>query len=78
MTDKCLSKLSIIGPDIGLLPGRHQAIIWTSSGILLILTLGINFSKILSDFIQENAFENVVCDMAAFLSWPKCVMVKPR
>ena len=24
-------------------------------------------------FIQENAFENVVCEMAAILSWPQCV-----
>ena len=24
-------------------------------------------------FIQENAFENVVCEMTAILSWPQCV-----
>ena len=44
----CVSKLTIIGSDIGLLPGRHQAIIWTNAGILLIRTLGTNFSEILS------------------------------
>ena len=31
-------KLTIIGSDNGLLPGRHQAIIWTNAGILLIQT----------------------------------------
>ena len=35
-----------IGSDNGLLPGRHQAIIWTSDGILLIGLLGTNFSEI--------------------------------
>ena len=32
----CVSNLSITGSDIGLLPGRRQAIIWTSAGISLI------------------------------------------
>ena len=31
-----VSKLTIIGSDDGLSPGRHQAIIWTNAGILLI------------------------------------------
>ena len=39
--------LTIIGPDNGLSPGRRQAIIWTSAGILLIGPLGTNFSEIL-------------------------------
>ena len=38
-----LSKLTIIGSDNGLSPGRRQAIIWTNGGILLIWTLGTNF-----------------------------------
>ena len=42
-----ISKLTIIGSDNGLLPGRHQAIIWTNAGILLIGPLGTNFSEIL-------------------------------
>ena len=33
--------------DNGLSPGRRQAIIWTNAGILLIGTLGTNFSEIL-------------------------------
>ena len=44
----CVSKLTIIGSDNGLLPVQCQAIIWTNAGILLIRTLGSNFSEILS------------------------------
>ena len=43
----CVSKLTIIGSDNGLSPGRRQAIIWTNAGILLIGTLGTNVSEIL-------------------------------
>ena len=32
----CICKLTTIGSDNGLLPGLHQAIIWTNAGILLI------------------------------------------
>ena len=42
-----ISKLTIIGPDSGLLTGMHQAIIWTNDEILLIEPLGTNFSEIL-------------------------------
>ena len=42
----CFGKLTIIGSDNSLLPGWHQAIIWTSAGILFIGPLGTNFSKI--------------------------------
>ena len=47
MTHICVGKLSIIGSDNGLSPGRCQAIIWTNAGILLIRPLGTNFSEIL-------------------------------
>ena len=47
MTHKCISKLTIIGSDKGLSPDRRQAIIWTNAGLLLIRTLGTNFSEIL-------------------------------
>ena len=43
----CNGKLTIIGSDNGLSPGRRQAIIWTNAGILLIGPLGTNFSEIL-------------------------------
>ena len=51
MTHICVGKLTIIGSDNGLLPGRRQAIIWTNAGILLIGSLGTNFSEILIKII---------------------------
>ena len=42
----CISKLTIIGSDNGLLPGWRHAIIQTNDGILLIEPLGANFSEI--------------------------------
>ena len=51
----CISKLTIIGADNYLSPGRRQAIIWTTDVILLIGPLETNSSEILS----ENAFGNV-------------------
>ena len=45
VTHICVSKLTTIGSDNGLLPGRRQAIIWTNVGILLIGPLGTNFSE---------------------------------
>ena len=36
MMHRGIGNLIIIGSDNGLLPGRHQAIIWTNTGILLI------------------------------------------
>ena len=47
VTHICVGKLTIIGSDNGLSPGRRQAIIWTNAGILLIRTLGTNLSEIL-------------------------------
>ena len=44
---KCVSKLTIIGSNNGLSPGRRQALIWTNAGILLIGPVGTNFSEIL-------------------------------
>ena len=43
----CVGNLAIIGSDNGLVPGRHQAIIWTNDWILLIGPLGTKFSEIL-------------------------------
>ena len=58
------------GWDNGLSPGRRQAIIWTNVGISLIGPLGTNFSEILHEIEEENAFENV-WKMAAIM--PQCV-----
>ena len=58
----CVSKLSIIVSDNGLSPGRCQAIIWSSAGILVNWTTGNklqrNINQNSSIFIHdENAFE---------------------
>ena len=72
-----VGKLSIIGSDNVLLPGQRQAIIWTNAEILLIHLLGTNFSVKFDQkpniFIQENALENVICEMLSILSPPECV-----
>ena len=63
MTHTWVRKLTIIGPDNGLSPGRRQAIIWTNAGIWLIGQLRTNFSELLiaiNTFPSNNAFENVV------------------
>ena len=46
-----VSRLTITGSDNGLSPGRRQAIIWTNAGILLIGTLGTNFSENLIEIL---------------------------
>ena len=70
MTQICVVKLATIGSDNGLSPGRRQAIIWTNAAILLIGTLRTNFIEILigssNIFIEENAHEDVVCEMHPF------------
>ena len=77
VTHICVGKLTIIGSDNGLLPDRHQAIIWTNAGILLIGPLGKkhqwNLNRNSNIFIQENAFESVACETVAILSRPECV-----
>ena len=44
--------------------GRHQAIIWTNARVLLIGRLGTN-----TNFIQENAFENVAGHFVPASMW---------
>ena len=73
-----VSKLTIIGSDNGSSPGRRQAFIWTNAVILLIWLLGrniiqwnINRNPYIR--IQQKAFENVVCEMAAILRRPQFV-----
>ena len=58
VTHICVSKLTIIGSDNGLSPGRRQAIIWTNAWILSIWTWGTNFSEILSE-IHAFSFEKM-------------------
>ena len=51
VTHVCVGKTNIIGSDNGLSPGRHQAIIWTDAGILLIRPLGTNFNELLIEIL---------------------------
>ena len=73
----CMSKLTIIGSDNGLFPGRCQAIIWTNTGISLIRTLGMTFSGILSEihiFSSKKMHRNMSsAKLTAILSQPQCV-----
>ena len=68
VTHICVSRLTIIGSDNGLSPGRCQAIIWTNAGILLIPTLGTNFSEILST-IHTFSFKKMHLKMSS-AKWP--------
>ena len=54
----CVGNLTIIGSDNGLSPGRRQAIILTSAGVLLIGPLGTYFSEILIG-IQTFSFKKM-------------------
>ena len=78
----CISKVTVIGPDIGLSPERRQAILWTNAGILFIGTLGTKIQWNLKQnsyiFILENAFENVICEIAGILSRSQCVNLSIR
>ena len=72
VTHICVSKLSIIGSDNGLSPGRRQAIIWTNAGILLIRTLGTNFSEILNE-IHAFSFKKMHLKMSSAKWRPFCL-----
>ena len=52
VTRICVSKLTAIGSDNGLLRDWHQAIIWISAEILLIGPLGTTFSEILIEILK--------------------------
>ena len=72
VTHLCVSKLTIIGSDNGLSPGRRQAIIWTNAGILLIRTLGTNFSEMLSE-IRAFSFTKMHFKMSSAKWRPLCL-----
>ena len=81
VTHICVCNLSIIGSDNRLSPGRHQAITCTNAGIMLTGPLWIktwHFNLNLYIFIQENAFEYIVCEMAAIFSQLQCVKCRFR
>ena len=64
VTHICVSELTIIGSDNGLLPGRRQAIIRNNAGLLLIEPLGTNFSEI-SIEIQTFSFKKMHLKMSS-------------
>ena len=59
VTHTCVSKLTILGSDNGLSPGRRQAIIWTTAGILLAEHLGQTSMNIQSKFIHFNSRKSI-------------------
>ena len=71
-THVCVVKLTIIGSDNGLSPDRRQAIIWTNAGVLLIRTLGTNFSDFLSK-IRAFSFKKMHLKMSSAKCRPFCL-----
>ena len=72
VTHICVGKLTIIGSDNGLSPGRRQAIIWTNVGILLIGPLGTNFSEMLIK-IYTFSFKKMHLKMSSGKRRPFCL-----
>ena len=72
VTHICVSKLSILGSDNGLSPGRRQAIIWTNAGMLLIGPLGTNFSVIWSE-IHTFSFKKMHLKVSSAKWRPFCL-----
>ena len=66
----CVGKLTIIGSDYGLLPGRRQAIILTNAGILLIQPLITKLSEMLIE-IQTFSLNKIHLKMSS----AKCCLV---
>ena len=67
-----VGKLTNIGSDNGLSPGRRQAIIWTNTGILLIGTLETNFSDFLI-VIHTFSFNKMHLKMSSAKWRPFCL-----
>ena len=72
VTHICVVKITIIGSDNGLSPGRRQAIIWVNDGILLIGPLGTNFIEILIG-IQTFSVKKMHLKMSSAKRRPFCL-----
>ena len=72
VTHICVSKLTIIGSDNGLSPGRCQAIIWTNAGILFIGSLWTNFSEILIEILTFS-FKKMLLKLSSAKWRPFCL-----
>ena len=80
VTHICVVNLTIVGSNNSLSPGRHQAIIRTNDGILLIGPLGTNFREILIE-IHTVSFKKMHLKMSsgkmsAILFRPRCVKLQ--
>ena len=77
VTHICVSKLTIIGSDNGFVawpaPSHYLNQCWIIVNWTLRNKLQWNLNRNSNIFIQENAFESVVCETAAILSRPQCV-----
>ena len=65
-------KLASIFSDNGLSPGRHQAIIWTNTGIVFIWPLGTKCSEILID-IHIFSFKMMYFNITSTKFWVLCL-----
>ena len=72
VTHICVVKLTIIGSDNGLSPGRRQAIIWTNAEILVFGPLGTNYIEILIG-IQTFSFKKMHLKMSSAKWRPFCL-----
>ena len=67
-----VGKVTIIGFDNDLLPGRRRAIIWNSVGILLIGHVGMDFSELLTG-IKTVSFRRMHLKMSSAKWRPFCL-----
>ena len=72
VTHICISKLTTIGSDNGLSPGRRQAITCTNAEIILIGHLGTNFSGHFIE-IQTSSFMKMHLKMSSGKWRPFCL-----
>ena len=72
VTHICVGKLTIIGSDNCLSPGRRQAINWTNAEVLLIRPKGTNFSEILNE-IRTFSFKKMHLDVSSAKRRPFCL-----
>ena len=71
VTHICVRKLTNIGSDNVLSPGRRQALIWTNAG-MLIGPLGTNFNEILIE-IHAFSFTKIHLNMSSGKWRPFCL-----
>ena len=72
VTHICGSKLTIIGWNNGMSPGRHQAIIWTNAGVLLNGSLWTYLSEIVIE-IHTFSFKKMHLKMSSGKWRPFCL-----